>query len=498
MGPIRGQIRPAPVLAEITPQKIGAKFNASIHNRFDVEVIDAETGEVKQRAQAENVICNQLWTQIFSPATYFNYIHYGTGSGTPAASNTSLFTFLGYGAISGIVYNTPSPGVYTIRGSIQLSETTAVGSMLTEVGVGFGSASSSLCTHAMLKDLNGNQISITKTSIDIINIYATVFLHYSTAEIDGITILPASTFMSYLLGQYNGSGQPPIRYADVAFANTCQSLGGTSLTQTIKASNKQIILTGARIAAADSNISGLTGFMLYGYKVVQSGYTISLDPALYCKVDSAWYAGSDIVGETIGTGDGTTINFSADFPIASGLKIYIDGVETSAFTYDVNFPKHPEDMGRYFVALDAKSTDANHIMAFKKTAPCSSSSAWTGGLYYNPYYSLGIKTLRNYNCNVSASNDLSAWVTIVDGGSNVFTVPSAYRKYKYWKITSSVQSYFSHTFVADVATENDLHFTIAPANGAVITCDYHTDCIAKDINHVFDFSLVIQLGEHTT
>ena len=44
-------------------------LNASIHNRFDVEVVDAKTGKVKQRAQAENVICDFLWTTLLKMST---------------------------------------------------------------------------------------------------------------------------------------------------------------------------------------------------------------------------------------------------------------------------------------------------------------------------------------------------------------------------------------------------------------------------------------------
>ena len=64
------------------------KQNVSIHNRFDIEVINARTGEIKQRAQAENVILNRLWTALLADNgnRYFGYIFYGSGSGTPAAT----------------------------------------------------------------------------------------------------------------------------------------------------------------------------------------------------------------------------------------------------------------------------------------------------------------------------------------------------------------------------------------------------------------------------
>ena len=53
MNSIRGQKR-------TLPQKKEVAINASIHNRFDIEVVDSQTGEVKQKAQADNVICQGI------------------------------------------------------------------------------------------------------------------------------------------------------------------------------------------------------------------------------------------------------------------------------------------------------------------------------------------------------------------------------------------------------------------------------------------------------
>ena len=87
-----GTRRPIPNRA-IPVKKISV--SVGLHNRFDIEVLDARTGELKQKAQAFNVICDALWNQIFSsfqgrPATYayFEYILFGTGSGTPAAASS--------------------------------------------------------------------------------------------------------------------------------------------------------------------------------------------------------------------------------------------------------------------------------------------------------------------------------------------------------------------------------------------------------------------------
>ena len=90
---------------DVRPSVVNVDLNASIHNRFDIEVVDAKTGEVKQRAQAFNVVCDNLWKRLFTlPTTTtisdWSYnLHYGTGTGTPSASDVSLFSYLGSGSV---------------------------------------------------------------------------------------------------------------------------------------------------------------------------------------------------------------------------------------------------------------------------------------------------------------------------------------------------------------------------------------------------------------
>ena len=48
----------------------------------------------------------------------------------------------------------------------------------------------------------------------------------------------------------------------------------------------------------------------------------------------------------------------------------------------------------------------------------------------------------------------------------------------------------------DIAADSyNIHFAEPPADGDVITADYFTDVIAKDENHVFDFSITFHFGE---
>lgn len=181
---IRGQKKPLE-----DKQTVNVDINTSIHNRFDIEVIDSRTGKVRQRAQAENIILDQLWTILLAPASYFKYIHYGSGTVTPTASDTSLTEFIGCKLCNGYrtyydtddgnrIYGSDGSESYWLttdidsekkvasaRMHIQLDENTAVGKSISEIGIAYSSVENSLCTKALLKDMNGNSLIINKTEI---------------------------------------------------------------------------------------------------------------------------------------------------------------------------------------------------------------------------------------------------------------------------------------------------------------------------------------------
>lgn len=365
---IRGQAR------SLKTPKIKAKLNASIHNRFDIEVVDAKTGKVKQRAQAENVICNGYWAKIGNKVLS---IAVGSGSGTPSATDTVLFNPLkAYDNLDWVTdVSDLSSGVFSVKiGPATIAETELVGSTITEVGYGSLQA---IYTHATLKDQNGNQISIVKTNTDIINVYCTIFTHFNVSSFNGFTFGEGAG-PAYIAGilalAYNVESSATYKYTGI----NSDTVTVSAVFENISA-DKQLMFKVARLGAASGNFPG-------GINKIY--IDILYKPGLFAThLPASWYPGSNIVGEAIGTGDGAIKDFATDFVQASSVVIYVDGVEQIS----------------------------------------------------------GV------------------------------TVDSA----------------------SDVLSDN-VHFTTAPATGAAITADYHTDIIAKDENHVFDFSMEIQLGEYTT
>lgn len=507
---IRGTKRP---LKEERPT-VKADFRASIHNRFDIEVVDALTGEIKDKAVAHNVICDQFWTKILSTSpTYFQCIHYGKGSGTPSATDTKLFSFLGYLSVGDATYiNDFENGIFAIRKLAQINESTAVGATLTEVGIASSTSETSLVTHAMLRDMNGNPVSITKTDTDIINVYATVFIHYNPEGYDNgtVKILPSKDnvlFAKMLAGISSSSAKEKISQfvvtagalADMPRENTdIYAYGNIAITYDV--TNRRMILQATRLPVGSYNLSGGIGRVIIGNEAtnISSGSSprtyYFVRGALDVKVGGDWFRGSNVVGEAIATGDGVTTDFVTKFPFVSNAIIYVDGVPAGNASVNENLPISAGTMGQYFELIPELSS------ALASTPEVSANSSEnTVGVYYNPFHEYGITSYYSSsgNLTVSVSDDLEDWV-VISAGSGAYSVPAEYQNYRYWKIEQSSRgSYYIHSLTSENIPTTNIHFSAPPAAGAVITADYFTKVVAKDENHVFDLTITIQLGEYT-
>lgn len=527
---IRGTKRPRVKEVEIIEpksNKVDANINAAIHNRFDIEVIDAATGNIKQRAQAENVICNQLWSRMFTPNTYFNYIHYGTGSGTPSSTDTSLFTFLGYGtpASADDKYTTDvKNGILSIQRKIQLSELMVIGSTLTEVGIGYSTTAATLCTHAMLKDMNGNQISIVKTSTDVINIYATVYVHFSSTGYDSgaITLTPPldlSTINTINLFQWlikgntladNTAGGTAFYIGFRRFGAACGSFNvaeGQLANFSLNLSEKTLKITMTRLDVNTKNTNGgYSCVQLYQGRLNYSVYMASL-ALLRLEAGAGWFPYSSITAEAIGTGDGATQDFATDYNYANDVTLYIDGVEkTSGVTISssphvVTDARYGFDLLSYQLHLDTVLTYISPYIRLPGSS-YSSSGGFLGSksVYYNKLYSYGVSVFSGARYSLECSEDLETWISMPPTVDGVLSIPSEYQHYKYWRFTATSDaspSYIEAITFATTPTPTNIHFDTPPASGAIITADYTTPTIAKDINHVFDLSITLTLSEYS-
>jgi hypothetical protein len=264
----------------------------NLHNRFDIEVRDAVTGDLKQEATAYNIVLDQMYTRLCGGSTYFVNIHFGTGAGTVVATRTSLFTHLGTKTAVNEELIKAIP-VSSWKRKIVLNPEEYVGSTITEVGIAFGATATNLVTHAMLKDAEGNPISITKTDTDVITIFATVFV---TADVSNPNILYAeaerNALIAYLIG---GATWPAGQLLLKEARNAYQSLGALNISWVSDTANKQRKTNLPRFGISDGN----------GH-VRTLGFTNLFDATFPI---TGVFTGQSYAGVPIATGDGVTTRF---------------------------------------------------------------------------------------------------------------------------------------------------------------------------------------------
>jgi hypothetical protein len=533
---IRGQkralrdIEKIDIKQEMPQVKSEAKFN--IHNRFDIEVIDSNTGEIKQKAFAENIVLDALWTRLLAPNTYFNRIHFGSGTGTLSASRTSLFTFLGAKAVGAATLNIDSQKNWvSFLRTIQIAENEYIGSEIKEVGIGYGSESTNLVTHALLKDMNGNPISIFKTDTDIVNVFATVFiyLNYTELENKGIrffvnySAISDSSALSewslfYYLGGIRSTLPDVLRMWE---GDAVRTLPGISPliektpTWTYNIQNKKISISTLRLTVNEANVNGIKEIsILNGYE--SPHYSTYNLPNIIFSVGGTdgWYKKTTITGESIGTGDNITLGFKTKFPfIKSGAKIYVDGVEQfSGVTLNTGKP-NKQDITSYMKVIECSFRrpvypEGNALIpvpGFNYGLASWSNKSTYGNycIFENPFCTDGIDSCYIYGVDLYSSDDIINW-SLVSNWWDTINIPSQHRTKRYWKSVVKEMGYGPvngrlDTFLCTSFNDyKNIIFDTAPANGAVITADYDCEVIAKDANHVFDFSFEITLAEKTS
>lgn len=491
-------------------------FAAKIHNRFDIEVIDVNTGEIKQKAKAYNVICNNLWTNLLKGTAYFNYIFYGRGSGTPSSGDKSLFDYIGgQEVVAGNDWYSwdRTNGVYQERRMIQLTASTAVGETITEVGIASSDKKTTLCTHAMLQDMNGNPVSLQKTDTDVVNIYATVFIHYDPYGYDNGSVrmdfyTAGSTLLRLFAGKSINTPSAFVCTAALSFGgvpyggfypvNYCES----GITWSYDEAARTKTMKMARVEASAGNLGGFLRIMT---RFREGNSYVSYLNSMSIKPGGSWFPYSEIENEAVGTGDGTTVEYNLKFPFAHDVKVFVDGIEDTNITVDYAPNRGADYFHQYIEWLRPESTVDNHIPHL-----VSPSSKYTGDRqFYVPMHEVGVGKIRLYKVtSLKVSNDLKDWTEIYtsDGTKTVtFEIPEQYAHYKYWKGTCT-EGYIvgettsaNQTYLTPKAgyTGNVLHFVNPPPAGSVITASYKSDCFAKDENHVFDLSITFHFGEYT-
>jgi len=495
---------------------------AQLHNRFDIEVRDAATGELKQRARAFNVICDGLWDAIitayssssggyFNGSAYFKYIHFGSGSGTPSASDTALFSSIGYKEVSPTLDSDYPNGIISASASITLQSTEAVGETFTEVGI--GKDTTSVVTHALIEDMSGNPTSFTKTGTDVVIIYATIYLHFPPEGFSNSSIQPTKYYLDnnsplfkYILGATN-TNYNRLFVGVTAGKSTRIGTGdnGTRMTCQADRANKKWTMT-VRLEATVANIP-IKALLIKGY-VGQSepSWTSRGYSAILMIVPGGWFTPGAIVGEEVGTGDGATTDFSTAFPIRSNATVKVDGVAAQATVRTLG--AEVADSAWSYINAVAGLSSAGTVLytdayGLEQNVPMC---------LENPYYAVGLASFiiraqsSGAHVDIYASDDMETWELVVEdqyfpnNTYSTFEIPAAYQNKRFFKFIRTNSSGGGSLYFTEFTCNGhpgNIHFDTPPAAGSVITVDYVPDCIAKDSDHVFDLTVELTFGEYT-
>lgn len=507
-----------------TENRIKADIDATIHNKFDIEVIDATTGKIKEKAEAYNCICDQLWPRLLNGSGYFNYIFFGKGTGTPQPSDTSLFDRLGYKSVNaaGEKWNYDfENGVVSVRRKAVIQENEYVDKTITEVGIAYGSSDSNLVTHAMLKDMNGNQISITKSNTDIINIYATLYLHYNpNGYANGAIKLEPRVFsngyqnnpenygpISIILGINQGAYVNEIYYSKKSHNLPQQK---NEVQSSVNIQNKRKTLIANRLSAQSGNIRGISEITICNADSAGN----NVWPLLFLNPSVNWVEKKRILGESLGVGDGVKKDFATKIDYPENAEVFINGIQTTCevekkptgliSTNVMDYIKFYNNIGN--PVLIKRDTYYYYDLYYSEYQWIENKAPANKQFFImeNPKYTDNIQfTTYTRCCKILGSDNLHNWDLLHNIDSAYQTIDFSILNYRYLKFNKHPDWHISNCGFQNIVLKNpqdftsNVHFDTPPAQGDVITINYDTDLIAKDENHVFDLSVTLNFGEHT-
>ena len=479
-------------------------FLASIHNRFDIEVKDGITGEITQRAQAFNIICNSFWSRFKNNQTITSYIVYGEGPSastpsTPSPTDTTLFNRIGgISTTSGTPTFDFDSGVETIPGSIVLGLTTSVGRTIGEVG--FGYSDYYITTHALLQDLNGNPITIEKTDTNIITIYATLYFHwnvsgYLNGKVKIVHIQDYSYYYNsfanpiaprtseWLYGRHKSSGVMSNAIFD--YPAMTELSGGSNYVKNYK----------GRVDTTQGNDSDT-----YSLRDIYLFRNIFIDHSF---ID---FTNFNITEESVGTGDGTNVNFATAFPIQGNYKVYVDGIEqltgvtvkTGYFKYvSMGFNLIDENKNRYHSWVFHPNVGDVYYLENPDQYSFSKVESFSGSNNSASYPQGRSET------DVYVSDDFEHWTKICTTGaygraiwSGLQDIGQSYNSPYLKLVITRSESDHNWWLPAFYDSDYNIIFDTAPSIGSVVTVDYTPFCIPKDSNHVLDIAVSLTYGDY--
>lgn len=400
------------------------KQNVKLHNKFEITVCDAKTGKEKQKAYAYNVILDNFFKMRLrqldgeNQAGYSNsmsYIGVGTGTGTPAITDTSLFTPLIHRAADLVEQHYEYPTSYITR-QIKINADEYNGETFTEVGleayytVGMWSTKTYMsCTHAMIQDAEGNQIAIHKTDTDVVYINATFYCTFTRNGFGNNGIFPLAQNNIIVKFLLMGNTDLTVRSGRFPVQNTSELADDYLYTKSFNFRdctgdypNMTLEMPVMTILDTEFNNHIVKNIVITGI----GGFQFP-DPSVFPD-----YSIDRLV---LGEGDGSTTDFSIKCPLIKNgtVKIFVADRELSSSEYDVDYESNCIDARENYYTAGMKM-DGIHA----KFGDADTRSPYTSYSERDPLY-WGIYPLSGYvyprYCTVSAANPI--WIDLSESRS---------------------------------------------------------------------------------
>lgn len=497
-------------------------IKTAVHNRFDFEVADAVSGEIKQRYTSYNIITNYFFERLMVMERKLYGIQIGTGTGELSQTRRSLFAYLGCKVAETVECVKSYPTSY-IRKKIVLRPGDFVGQRITEVGYSPSDGQGYIVSHSLLKDSEGNQIAIEKTATDVITIYATFYLTIGQPPDDSYVLTKPDTNIiikcvledTYPWPDAIIGGYAPLQYADemeqarILQKSTIRFSGNTT-------TNVWTFPT-TRFDYNEANVH-----------MVQS--VGSSKVAAWRLPNSTTFPNVLLEQIAVGTGDGATTVFNCPVPsiVPQSEKIRKNGVLLERGTdYTIDYENNQLELPELFISSDPNNYDVTggtmtsnsgmpliefcgysvtpfrgvmpdapiiydfrHPITINRFKIAGSSITTTPGTYF------GMST----DLHIDYSTDGENW-------TNLFTSGSLYTQSiqtDQWLDPEITARYFRLTSTASQALSANvkpcilfgyitpgLTFTTAPAEGDIITMDCQVNRPFKNENWVLDFGFTV-------
>lgn len=481
----------------------------SLHNHFYFRLEDAATGELKQEGWAYNLVTDKYYQCINSKESIgMEEICLGTGTGTPAGTDTDLFNRIATKVGSLSIVSDLGGHSYSQTLTTTFTEEQANGN-LTEVGIcATGYYYWALWTHAMLTDAEGHTITIEKTNTDRLTVTATMYLSITYPQgiipfeevyddnllgfnaIDSVRANSAALpwLIGRALGRPNVSTNLELRFC--LARNT--PLGYFYLTVDTDNTVSGIRATASRVISTAGNFS-------YTWQTMGIWTSIGVIPL----PNHTLFPPVSLELEQVGDGSKTGFNFGIA-ELTSDIAVYVDGVlqPSSAYTWNrkdfsirqawisqhgdylISQPRIENGQWRYF---------CSPIMAWSTSY---ASVIDTPEFVYDFGSGYTVNALASYDRTVSLyySSDKTNWTlaaTVLNPSGTVVQTFSPITA-RYWKTVftdlstdADMAQDFRPIGAFDYVT-NQLEFNTPPANGSVIKIETKTEYPIKNSNWIID------------